>query len=143
MTITHDAFVKKYMNRYVEFADPSNPYQCIDLMRKYIVEVLGKPPYSIPSALYAKDVYRNFVSNKDFIKIPNTATNVPKKGDIFFFKNSLTYPWNFGWAGHVGIVESADVFKLVLFNQNYPVGRPCMFRAFTYKDALGWIRKVG
>ena len=121
-TITHDEFTKKYLNRYIEYADPTNLFQCVDMMRRYMVEVLGVPPYSIPRALYAKDIYKNFVANQYFRKIKNTPDNVPRKGDILFLGY---YPRVTGWAGHVGVVDSADVMKLVLFNQNYPTSNPC------------------
>jgi hypothetical protein len=118
----------------------NNPWQCTDLMRQYFKDVLYKPLYCIPGDIRgAKYIFGNFSTNKDFTKVLNTPTNVPKKGDIFFFKTSILPPWRFGLAGHVGIIVWADINNLVLFNQNYPTGSSCQLTKFSYKDAQGWL----
>lgn len=70
--MTHDQFTIKNYGRYLEFADPTNKYQCIDLMRYYIRDVWGMDPYAIPTAKYAKDIYTKFESTPTLRKIPNT-----------------------------------------------------------------------
>lgn len=139
--MTHDAFIKTYSNKYVEFADPVNRYQCVDLMRKYIQEVWGTDPYILPRGIYAKNIYYSTVTNTKVIKIPNTPTGVPQKGDIIFWKTSLFYPWLYGIAGHVGVFNNGDVNNIISFDQNWPTFAPCHLQRHSYKDILGWIRK--
>lgn len=136
--MTQDQFQNKHIGRYLDY-DGSYGSQCVDLMRAFTKEVCGFLPYvAIPTTGYAKNIYKNFVSNKYFQKIPNTPSGIPKRGDIIFWG---TYPFVTGIAGHVGIVESATLYEFVVFNQNYPTGMPCTFRRFSYKGVLGWLHK--
>jgi len=133
--ITIDKFIEKNLGRYIDY-DKHYGNQCVDLMREYIIECLGKDPYKvIPANNYAKNMYYNY-SGKDLIKIRNTPTGVPKKGDIIFWG---TYPFVTGIAGHVGIVVSANINNFVVFNQNYPTNSPCLLRKFNYKGVIGWL----
>lgn len=140
--MTQTTFQNKWFGRYLNY-DGVYGSQCVDLMRGFVKEVYDLNPYvAIPTTGDAKDIYTNFKNNQYFVKVPNTPTGVPQRGDIVFFKTSLWYPWLYGRAGHVGVVESANVMSLVLFNQNYPTNSPCLFRKFTYKDCLGWLHKI-
>ena len=142
--MTYTEFVNKYYGKYVEFADPSNMYQCVDIMRKYIKEVWGMDPNILPVTLYAKDIFTKFTGAPGLKKIYNTPDNIPSRGDILF----LGWWWPVtGIAGHVGMVDSADLYKFVLFNQNYPTNYPCNFRNFNYSwgpqpIVRGWIHKI-
>ena len=139
--MTHSAFVDKYNWRYID-ADGFFGNQCVDLMRAYVKEVHGLAPYTaIPTTGNAKDIFNNFKENQYFKKILNSPTNSPLKGDILFFKTSTWFPFLFGWAGHVGVVESANLYDIILFNQNYPTNSPCVFTKFKYKDCLGWLHR--
>ena len=140
--LNHREFTNKWLGRYNDYDLKWNS-QCTDLMRQYVKDIYGLNPYAaIPTTGAAKNIYYNFRDNQYFKKIPNTPTGIPPQGAILFFKTSIWYPWLFGWAGHVGIIDSANINSLILFNQNYPTGSPCNFRKFTYKDTLGWmIRK--
>ena len=132
-------FINKWQGRYCDF-DGAYGFQCVDLMRQYVKDVHGLATYTaIPTVGAAKDIYKNFRTNRYFYKIGNLPNNIPQKGDIMFFGY---YPFIFGWAGHVGIVESASLYHVVLFNQNYPTGNPCGLRRFSYKGALGWFRRL-
>lgn len=136
--MTYNQFTKKYLGRYVDY-DGSFGAQCVDLMRQYSKEVHEFAPYiAIPTRGNAKDIFRNFRTNKYYTKILNAPTNMPKQGDIVFWG---TYPFITGFAGHVAIVESADVRNLVVYQQNYPTGRPCNFRKFDYRGVMGWLSK--
>lgn len=137
--MTYEKFIQTYLGKPLEVTDPNNKYQCVDLMRGYQRDVLNVPFSTIPGALYAKDIFVNFTTNKWFEKIPNTPNGIPNRKDIIFFKNSRWWPWLFGKAGHVAVVDSADINNIITFGQNYPNGRPCGFWKFTYKDCLGWL----
>lgn len=137
--ITYNEFVKNNLGRYLEYADPTNKNQCVDMMRYYIRDVWGLPPYSIPTALYVKDMYKKFISTSKLIKIPNTPTGVPKQGDLVFWG---FYPGVTGWAGHVAVFDSGDTKWMTTFGQNYPTGRPCGFwKYWYYRGVMGWIHK--
>lgn len=137
--MTYQDFIWKWNTRYCD-QDGSFGAQCVDLIRQYCKDVKGVNGYTaIPPTGNAKDIFRNFVSNQYFTKVNNTPNGIPKKGDIVFFKTSLWYPWLFGIAGHTGIVDSADLYNLIIFHQNYPTGMFCTFRKFSYKDCLGWL----
>ena len=137
--MTLDSLIKKYQGRYLDY-DGAYGAQCVDLMRAYVKEVLGHPPYlAIPTTGNAKNIYYNFKNNLFFTKIANTPTGVPKKGDIIFFKTSLWYPWLYGIAGHVAIFTGGDTMNVISFDQNWPTYTPCHLQRHTYKDCLGWL----
>lgn len=133
-------FFKKWNGRYLDY-DGRYGYQCVDLMRAYEKEVCIVNPYTaIPTTGSAKNIFNNFTSNGYFTKILNSPTNIPQRGDILFFKTSYWFPFLFGIDGHVGIVDSADLYNIILFNQNYPTYERCRLTRFKYKDCLGWLR---
>lgn len=130
-------FINKYNGKFVDY-DKKFGNQCVDLMRQYIKEVWGLNPYTaFPANKYAKYMF-NYYSVSLLKKTVNTPTGVPKPGDIIFWK---TYPFVTGVAGHVGIVVSANVNSLIIFNQNYPINSACSMRKFSYKGVLGWFSK--
>ncbi|MCG3176878.1 MAG: hypothetical protein MOGMAGMI_01842 [Candidatus Omnitrophica bacterium] len=142
--ISHSSFINKYLGRYAEFPNTGSAInQCMDIMRFYIRDVWGVDPYVIPRSATAKQAYLNFRTNNNILKIPNTPNGIPKKGDIIFF--GTLWPFT-GLAGHVGIVESADLYNVTVFHQNYPTGTPCTYKKFKYTYyglpfVMGWIRK--
>ncbi len=139
--MTLQTFFTTWNGKYNNF-DGKFGTQCTDLMRQYVQDVCGFKPYiAIPQTGWAKNIFTNFKNNTYFTKILNTPTGIPKQGDILFFKTSLTYPWIYGWAGHVGIVHSASLMSIVLFEQNWPTGSACKLHTHTYKDCLGWLQR--
>lgn len=140
--MTYQDFIWKWNTKYCDY-DHAYGNQCVDLMRQYCKDVYGVDGYkAIPSRGNAKDIFKNFKNNAYFKKVNNTPNGIPKKGDIIFFKTSTWFPFLFGFAGHVGIVDQAGLYDMVIFNQNYPTGRYCEFRKFKYKDCLGWLTRV-
>lgn len=143
--MTHKQFVDKWNGRYVDF-DGRYGFQCMDLMRQYVKEVHGLPPYAvIPSAPTAKQCFLNFKSNAYYTKVLNGPNNVPKQGDLVFWG---TYPFVSGWAGHVAIFDSGDLYTVVSFDQNYPVGSRCRLYKHGsskilhgYRGVMGWLHK--
>lgn len=143
--MTYNDFIWKYNGKYVDY-DGAFGNQCVDLMRQYCKDVFGVNGYTaIPPRGSAKNIFYNFKNNKYFKKVLNSPNNAPKKGDIVFWK---TYPFITGFDGHVAIVDQADVYSLVVFNQNYPSGRYCEFRKFGtnkvlhgYRGVIGWLTK--
>ena len=133
--ITFDQFIAKYNGQYVDF-DGRYGYQCVDLMRFYIKEVLGYPVYdAVPSVGYAKEIFAK-ANPAYFEKITNTPTNFPNNGDIVVWK---PYPFVIGWAGHVAINITGAPLNLISFDQNFNV-RWCHRQLHNYKGVIGWLR---
>lgn len=143
--MTHGQFITANMGRYVDY-DKRYGNQCVDLMRQYIKDVEGIDPYqAVPAGATAKTIFQNFSGNKYYQKILNSPSNVPKKGDLVFWGY---YPSVTGWAGHVGVFDSGDLYSVVVFNQNYPTGSSCQLRKFGtsklfhgYRGVMGWLRR--
>jgi hypothetical protein len=134
--MSHDQFTKKYLGRYVDY-DGAFGAQCVDLMRQYCKEVLGVDGGTLPRAGYAKDIFKKYDGKGKFEKIFNSPSNVPQKGDIIFWD---TRPPVTGIAGHVAIVERADVMNLISFDQNYPRPLTCRFVKHDFRGVMGWCR---
>ena len=123
-------FISKYNAQPVDFDGAYGP-QCMDLMHRYIVDVLGYEG-SLFAAPTAYQAYQN-ANDPRFDKISNTPTGVPQKGDIIFWNTSV------GSAGHVAIFISGDVNGFTSFDQNWPVGSPCHQQAHNYNGVAGWL----
>jgi cell wall-associated NlpC family hydrolase len=136
--MTLDIFINKYNGKFID-VDGRYGCQCTDLMRQYLIDVLGLPPYSIPAADYAKNIFKNFKSNSQFQKIMNTPTGVPKRGDIVFWG---TYPFVTGIAGHVAIFSGGNSYKFISFDQNYPTGATCRYVNHDYRGVMGWLHSL-
>lgn len=128
MTLTE--FVTKYTGTFVEYHsfDPSAKYQCVDLVNKYIVEVLGYTPII---GTNAQDFPKK--AGKEFNYILNTPTGVPNKGDLMIFKSADN-------VGHISIFLQGSTSLFTSFDQNYPTGSPCKLVNHTYKNVLGWLQ---
>lgn len=90
--------------------------QCVDLFRQYCKEVLKVPqPKPVKGAA---DFWEKFDQDlnlkKSFVRIPNTLTFVPKQGDVMIWKRSAGQGY-----GHVAIVDSANVWSFISFDQNW------------------------
>jgi hypothetical protein len=144
--MTIEEFVTKYIVQAKWKAkgidtDGAYGYQCMDLMHKYIEDVLGIPDYKVLSSPTAYQVYANFnnvYGHEKFNKIDNTPTGVPQKGDIIFFKQ---YTGLYGVAGHVCVYIDGDVNSIVSFDQNYPTGSLPQVYKHDYRGCIGWLRK--
>lgn len=134
-SMTYQQFKDKWNGKFCDY-DKAFGFQCVDLMRQYMKEVMGLEPYKVlPGATYAKQLFWNYKTGP-LSKISNGPSNFPKKGAIVFW---TTYPFVTGIAGHVGIVDSADANTLIVFSQNYPSGSACSLRKFSYKGVIGWL----
>ena len=141
--ITYNDFIWKWNQKYCDY-DHALGNQCVDLMRQYCLDVRGVDGYAaIPPRGNAIDIFNNFRDNVYFKKVLNGPNNMPKKGDIVFYK---WYPFLYGKAGHVEICDQADLYYMVNFSQNWPTGSPCHFikRGSSkylngYRGCVGWL----
>lgn len=142
---TYDQFVTDWTGKYIDF-DGVYGYQCMDLMHKYIVEVLGQSNPQILQAPTAAQVYLNFTNiygHEYFDKIDNTPTGVPQKGDIVFWGYPLSPYTENGqtkYAGHVAMFRDGNTISFNSFDQNFPVGTSCHIQLHNYNGCLGWLR---
>lgn len=135
--MTLGEFINKYNGKFVDF-DGNKKYWCVDLMRQYLVDVLKLSGWYFPAAKNAKTIFLNAKTDKKFVKVWNTRTNYPSKGDIFFFGNR----WNPLDNGHVCVVSDATVISFISVDQNYPTGFPVRFTNHNYRNALGWLHPI-
>lgn len=134
--LTFDQFIAKYKGKGVDVDGfpKTNPYQCVDLIRQYIKEVLNQPqPKGVTGA---KDFFTNFETDPNlngyFNKIVNTPEGVPSKGDIIIW--GATY----GAYGHIAIVNWANASQFQALSQNDPLGSLTTLKNYSYNHILGW-----
>lgn len=137
-TVSLSQFISRLNGTFTDFDQKFGP-QCVDLMRRYCVDVLGIPGYTLPAAPFAKNIYQNYATGPFFKKVKNTPNGIPPAGSIIFWG---TYPGVTGVAGHVAIVTNASLYSFIAFSQNYPTGTACALRSFNYKGVLGWLEPI-
>ena len=129
-----EEFFNQNNNKFLEVVDPTNKYQCFDLVVGWADKL------SIPRVfkfLYAYQIYSSFgpTQAQHFTRIFNGPNDIPKEGDILVW----SYYYNYS-AGHTAVCQSADINRVRAFSQNDPVGKPCILRDYSYSNILGWLR---
>ncbi len=136
-------FIWKYNGKYIDY-DHAYGYQCVDLIRQKTKDVDGFESYTaIPAGANAITIWNNFKDNKYYKKVLNGPTNVPKKGNIMFFK---FYPLLYGFSGHTAVFCDGDIYSVISFDQNWPTGTPCHLQKHGsskllhgYRGCVGWL----
>lgn len=128
--ISFDEFIWKYYNAYIDY-DHYYGNQCFDLYRQYVQEVLGFP--QSPAVSGAAQIWDTYLKDY-FIRIPNTPTGIPQKGDIMIWNKNAG-----GGYGHVAIVHDGDIMKFTSLDQNWVQGSPCRKVLHNYNNTLGWL----
>jgi len=137
MRKTFQQFINDHNGKYL-ITTPKYGPQCVSAVRYYCEEVLDLSKWAIPSATYAYQMFENFPKegDKNFKKIINTPTGVPKRGSIVFFKvvvkNKVTMQ-------HVCLFSAGGTQKFISFDQNWPKGRFCEFVNHNYVGCIGWL----
>ncbi len=130
-----DKFIAENTGKGID-TDSAYEFQCVDLMHKYIQDVLGILNLRVLAAPAARDIYNNYPNifgHELFEKIPNTPTGVPVKGDI------VLYDWP--PYGHVDIFIQGDAHSYRSFSQNWPTGsKSIVVNHPNYNGVLGWLR---
>lgn len=127
-----DDFISKYEGKFVDVDGfpSSNKYQCTDLYRTYVKEVLGYP--QSPPVEGAKDIWSSYLPEY-FTRVEYTPDGVPQKGDIIIFGTGL------GRWGHVSIFLEGNLSRFTSLDQNYPSGSPVHKQGHTYSAVIGWL----
>jgi len=131
--MTLSEFVNKYTEIGVDYDHDSfsNHFQCVDLYRQYVKEVLGYP--QSPGVTGAKDIWDSYLKEY-FEQIKNTPTGVPNYGDIIIWGST------YGTYGHVAVCISGNTSSFVAFSQNDPAGSLCVLKEYkSYRGVLGWL----
>ena len=108
--------------------------QCVSLVKQFLL-YQGWPELSGNAIQWQHNGYGAYVW------YPNTPKFVPVAGDLAVFDTPTVHPDD----GHIGIVVSANVKTMQVFNQNYPHGNltdPATTTTFNYLKpvCLGFIR---
>jgi hypothetical protein len=128
--MTHSEFTATWNGRFNNFDGAYGP-QCVDIVQQYSTDVLGVGPFGYGNAIGR---WTHYPQDK-FIRIPNTITAVPQKGDIIIWGTKV------GPNGHIAIFESGNVWSFTSFDQNWPLHTVCHFQKHSYSGVLGWLRK--
>jgi hypothetical protein len=126
-------FVENTQGEFQEVSSKSAIYQCMDLAYEWIF-CLGFPKATIQN-LYAYEVFTKpkQITFDYFELIPNTPDGFPIDGDLVV--------WKGGEAGHIAIALSGSTKdRLLIYEQNNPLGTNPHIQERSYKNVLGWLR---
>lgn len=119
-------FIAKYTGVLNVGDTEGNKGECVGLIQEWL-NVFGFPQIWGNAIDLLKNADRNF-----YLVISNSPTNAPQPGDIIVF--------NYKPFGHTGVVVTADIMSVTVFESNNPVGSTPRIVKHTYKDVVGWIR---
>ena len=115
--MTFDSFVKRYIGKAVDY-DGVAGVQCVDLVKLYLYKVFG-----IRAGAWgnARDYWLDFSSHPtmtaNFIKIKNTPSFIPKKGDIVVWNGDISTKNNYG---HIAIATGeGDTNTFYSYDSNW------------------------
>jgi hypothetical protein len=144
-------FFRKYNGKLVDVDNfpKDRPWQCVDLVRLFCLEALGLPKGTLAPG-NAKDIYLNFPNiggSQYFQKIQNYWWTVPQQGDIVVWREPFgPYRDEKGvlrYAGHIGIINEANIRRFSSFDQNMPTDLRCRLVEHTYTGVIGFLRFKG
>ena len=144
--MTFKEWISKHLGKYVRYNKTTKGYQCVDLVKSYLVEVFDfyKEYPSLEKAWAwgdARQWYEYFSSRKplteNFRRLANTPTFVPIEGDICVFTEHND-------EGHICIAynNNSTTSKIYTIDQNFPKGskvKYCVHR-YTTEGFLGVLR---
>lgn len=137
MATTYSEFIKKYNGKAKDY-DGVAGVQCVDLIKYYLKEVFGINPGAWGDAHCYYDNFNNISAlTKNFVRIANTPSFVPQKGDIVVWAPSL----NGGW-GHIAIATGqGDTKCFYSHDQNWTGNHDaCKMVKHNYNHVYGVLR---
>jgi hypothetical protein len=123
--------------------------QCVDVVKVYDPEVVGKPSQLGSAIDYWTKYNPNF-----YTRVPNTPKGIPPVGSLIIWGSTKSPGWdgkNVGKYGHIAVVNSANTDQFEAFEQNWPgnIGYwkngdwistdVCHFRMHNYSAVKGWL----
>ena len=124
-------FLDRYDHKRIDF-DGAFGYQCVDLYRAYVREVLGFPQ-SPPVPQGAADIWTTY-QEEYYTRIDNAGKFLPRSGDIVIWSR------DYGKFGHVAICVISSPEFLICFSQNDPTSTSCRLKIYKYEHIQGWLR---
>ena len=133
--MNYDEFVKAYNGKATDY-DGVYGAQCVDLIKAYLDKVFGIKPGSWGNAMYYWiDYPKHAQLVRAFDRISNTASFVPKKGDIMVGNGNKG-----GGAGHLAICTGeGSTSYFYSYDQNWN-GREMQKINHDYDDVYGVLR---
>lgn len=128
--ISLSQFIAKWEGKGIDF-EGAFGFQCVDLYRQYVKEVLGFP--QSPGVRGAVNIWTSYLTDR-FDRIENTPTGVPLPGDIPIWNTKMG-----GGYGHVAVVISATVNSLTVFEQDGTINSVARRKTYSYTNVLGWL----
>lgn len=125
-----DQFFETYNGKGIDW-DGAYGFQCVDLYRQYVHDVLGYP--QSPGVRGAKDIWNNYLKTY-FDRIENTPNGIPKRGDIVIWNSNMG-----GGYGHIAVVLKADLYSLTVFEQDGTIGSTARENKYSYFSVIGWL----
>jgi hypothetical protein len=133
--MTFTEFFNKWNGKKVEVTDPTNLYQCFDLVLQWCIEI-GIPKTIFPFN-FAYQIYTNYSPTQAqyFDRYFNDPNGIPREGDIMVW----SYYYNYA-GGHTAICKSGSLYTFEAFSQNDPFASPSILKTYNYSNVLGWLR---
>ncbi len=115
--LTFDKFKSKYLGKKTDY-DGVCGVQCVDLAKLYMNKCFGFKPGAWGNA---KDYWLSFEKHpelvENFVKIKNTPTFVPQKGDVVVWNENISSKNNYG---HIAIATGeGDTTSFYSYDQNW------------------------
>lgn len=145
--LTFDEFIKKYIGKKTDIDNYAGA-QCVDLIKVYLKECFGINAGSWGNA----EAYFNRFSdktwdgyeamNREFVRIPNSASFKPIEGDIVVYGEKFSKSHD---CGHIGIsTDECTLTTVVMYDQNATGNKDAMKKSsyFGYitRNCLGVLR---
>jgi hypothetical protein len=128
------AFVGRHYHQYVK-SPKGLGGQCVDLANLFLIEERHQ------QEVMANAVDWSRVTIPGMIWTPNAPINSPGVGSLVVWGQSVAA--GTGPYGHIALALLADSMTLITFDQNWPVGYPCLIVRHPYDGVLGWHRPGG
>lgn len=121
------AFISRYLGRANSGTNSVNSGQCVGLVEIWL-DSIGQPRI----AGNAKDMLA-LADPARYAVIANGPVNFPPAGAVVVWGET----WGEGF-GHCAIAVAATSMRLVVFEQNDPVGWPPLVATHSYGGVAGW-----
>lgn len=118
--MTLQEFVAQKTGQFVDW-DGAHGYQCVDLFRFYMRDVLGLAQHQQPAGLGnggAVKFWHNYDTDANLRNNFEKVQNTPRYGDVIIWSTVAE------GAGHVAIFLSGTMQSFVSLDQNWPKGSP-------------------
>lgn len=132
VTITLDAFVKKWTGHKVDF-DGFYGAQCVDLVLQYLKEVLNFAPFRDNAIDEFGENPNHWTWTRNN---PKDLKQLPTRGDVMIWGADRAIGTSA--LGHTAIVLAVFPTYFISFDQNWPIGAAPHQVRHSYEGIVGW-----